>query len=243
MDQETAPRAASCCCCCCGCWIIGVIDLKHFFLHNNLQHVASIWRWTLFWNKSFFSSANSPIKFKDNPIIFCNQKILLKPTQYLFLFYPALSCFNRWSQNGLPSPTFPFFFANSLSSLPIWHLILVLFDVLGDWGLNIWLAAQLQFGAADVYWAGGISDAVVPFCFWRCSCIHPSKMFQSPLLLKHSQVFSFLYRCLFLFAFLWVSNRKTRISKNTELLCIWYKIKIWASEYYWQCSILQWIYI
>ena len=113
VDQETAPRAASCCCCCCGCWIIGVIDLKHFFLHNNLQHVASIWRWTLFWNKSFFSSANSPIKFKDNPIIFCNQKILLKPTQYLFLFYPALSCFNRWSQNGLPSPTFPFFFANS----------------------------------------------------------------------------------------------------------------------------------
>ena len=195
VDQETAPRAASCCCCCCcGCWIIGVIDLKHFFLHNNLQHVASVWRWILFWNKSFSSSANSPIKFKDNPIIFCNQKILLKPTQYLFLFYPALSCFNRWSQNGLPSPTFPFFFANSLSSLPIWHLILVLFNVLGDWELNIWLAAQLQFGAADVYWAGGISDAVAPFFEFVAVQLHsPFQNVRPPPLLKHSQAFPFLY--------------------------------------------------
>ena len=117
---------------------------------------------------------------------------------------------------------------------------------LGSWGLQHLASCPISVRSGGWFWMGGISGAAAPSfdCLWRCSCIHPSKMFQSPLLLKHSQVFSFLYRCLFLFAFLWVSNRKTRISKNTELLCIWYKIKIWASEYnYWQCSILQWIYI
>ena len=114
-----------------------------------------------------------------------------------------------------------------------------------SWGLQHLASCPISVRSGGWFWMGGISGAAAPSfdCLWRCSCIHPSKMFQSPLLLKHSQVFSFLYRCLFLFAFLWVSNRKTRISKNTELLCIWYKIKIWASEYYWQCSILQWIYI
>ena len=67
------------------------------------------------------------------------------------------------------------FFLCKLFYLPFLSDTLSLFYLmfLGGWGLNIWLAAQLQFGAAGVYWAGGISDAACTvFCLFVAVQLH-----------------------------------------------------------------------
>ena len=150
-------------------------------------------------------------KQPDSPIQhnFAKQKwqpihliIALKhPAWLISLFFSLSSFFLVFKSNS--AELFPLLCPNYYLLL-LYTFSLFYWMFLGDWGLQHLACCPISVRSGGCYWAGGTSGAVCTV--FLATAFHPSKMFMPTPLLKHWQVFPFLYN-FSLFAFLWLSNR------------------------------------